>query len=125
MAMIFTSPSVASQKIYLSIGLRVGAYVHEATPCGQASNATLMWYDGRYFSAGRLPNVAPRPAKGGGWTGSYRNPEDGTRETVSIVLRGPTRFTWRSRWGRFAYRFCPNPSLPGMWRGMTPREYVE
>lgn len=105
----------------VSVPLRHGAYVNRDVPCGVASNSTLMWFNGRFFSAGRMPNVMVSRAatKGGSYVGYYQD-ETGQRVSQTYTVKGRNEFVLTTPFGKSVMRYCPDSTLPSIWRGRTP-----
>lgn len=108
------------------VPLSVGAYVDSSATCGQASNSVLMWWNGRYFSMGRMSNVVPHPTRTRNrYIGSIvwiaENPPPPPERVMITILSGQS-YKWKSAYGSSVLRFCPDRTLPEMWRGMTPRQ---
>lgn len=96
--------------------LRVGAYVVAGTTCGQASNSTLVWWNGQSFSGGRQHPAYPELIGQNRYIASTRGWEDNKVYRVAINVKSQTAY---ERDGvRFGY--CSEASLPAMWRGSTP-----
>ena len=96
--------------------LRIGAYVVAGTPCGRASNATLAWWNGQFFSAGRQHPAYPDPAGENRYIASTRGWEDNKVYRIPITVRNKTEY---ERDGvKFSY--CTEASLPPTWRDSTP-----
>ena len=123
-ALMATAPASAAARSQMP-ALRIGAYT-DFGPCDQAANASLMWWNGRFFSAGGISNVIPRPSGRTTFVGEYTNLRDPSytkKLRIKFVVRDRTHFAAFmaiSDWRRSNYRFCPDASLPSTWRGMTP-----
>ena len=116
----------APTEAFGQVSLGVGAYVEASSTCGNASNSVLMWWNGRYFSQGRMSNVFPHATRNRQrFTGSIiaiaENPPP-PPERVTITILSRQSYRWGSVYGSSTFRFCPDRALPGMWRGMTPRQ---
>ncbi len=96
--------------------LRTGAYVEASITCSQGSNATLQWYNGEFFSAGRMNNVIPRLVAKGIYTANVKNWEDGRSEKVRIAVLSSTLYEMDGA----RFKFCPEQSLAPDWRNSTP-----
>ena len=120
---LLMSSLVAAAQAKSAVQLRPGAYVPSDTPCAQASNSVLMWWNGRYFSQGRMSNVFPKPTKNPRqFTSTFQSvAEPDTPHKVTITISGPTEFTWKSEYGSSKSRYCSDKQLPVDWRHMTPR----
>lgn len=97
--------------------LMIGAYVYFKTPCAQASNSSLQWWNGEYFSAGRMNNVVPVYVSPGQYTSRTKNFETGQIETIKISVINSREY---SMYGA-RYRYCPDSALPATWRNSTPK----
>lgn len=112
-----------------------GAWVYGDTPCEQASNATLQWYDGMYFYAGRsfshadakfcsmhIDNTSNNTYQ---LTRRCQMPIDNPNEigeelTLKYTVQSPTKIMISSDSGSAEYRFCDQSKLPPTWRGPNP-----
>ena len=102
------------------IWLRHGAYVESSTPCGRASNATLAYFDGRFYinQLGWL-NARPVPRRPNTFTAQIDHVRD---EPVSLTMRivavSDREFTAQSgEYPATRYRICPQAAIPEIWRG--------
>lgn len=99
-----------------------GAYVAFPTRCAQASNATLEWWNGQFFSGGRKHPAYPRPAKHEGtgrakpFIADTKGWEDNKVYRVNIVVLSQSMY---ERDG-LRYFHCSEARLPATWRGSTP-----
>lgn len=99
-----------------------GAYVHYSIRCADASNSSLQWWNGQFFSAGRMNNLFPVFAAPGKFTARTTSFEDGKPITFQIRVLDKRTFEYDS--AQFRYRYCPNSALPAMWRNSTPKPVV-
>lgn len=124
---MYSKASAASRKPELGNSaqmpqLRTGAYVRAGTTCQKASNATLEWWNGQFFSGGRKHPAYPRPTSSAQTNGSQpfvassRNWEDNKVIRVNIVVLSPSIY---ERDG-VRYSHCADNRLPQTWRGETP-----
>jgi len=97
--------------------LQTGAYVYNTTPCGSASNATLQWWNGQFFSAGRMTNQYPVYSAPGKFIARSQNFETGELETVQFSVLNQREYMM----GSARYRHCTDASLPTSWRNSTPK----
>jgi len=100
-----------------------GAYVHQSIRCNDASNSSLQWWNGQFFSAGRMNNLFPVFAAPGKFTARTTSFEDGKPITFRIKVLDKRTFEYDS--AQFRYRHCPDPALPAMWRNSTPKPVVQ
>ena len=114
-------PAVAAEQGRSAVPLQRGAYVNDESPCGTASNSVLMWYNGRFFSAGRMSHVIPRATKEQNVFTSTMIDAEGDTDPVKVILLGRGHFLWSSKFGAQKKRFCSDAALPEMWRHMTPQ----
>lgn len=102
--------------------LRMGAYVAFPTRCAQASNATLEWWNGQFFSGGRKHAAYPRavaPARANGsqpFVADVKGWEDNKTYSVSFLVLSQSMY---ERDG-LRYFHCADAKLPPTWRGSTP-----
>lgn len=100
--------------------LRHGAYVHNEVSCGQASNATLAYFDGRFHinQIGWL-NAVPVRNQAGSYTAHIdRVRDESVSFTIRLTVLNDREFTTQSDDGQPArYRYCTQASLPAIWRG--------
>lgn len=107
--------------IPIAPALMVGAYIREGISCDQASNSSLMFWNGEFFSAGRMANQFPEFVSPGRFTATSRNFETWQQEVASIQVFGEREYAiWGAR-----YRFCPETDLPEAWRNSTPDDAYE
>lgn len=99
-------------------GLLIGAYVRDGVACGQGSNSSLMFWNGQFFSAGRMTNQFPEYVSPGRFSATSENFETRQREVVSISVVGPREYTFSGA----RYSFCPEADLPEWMRNSTPRQ---
>ncbi|TCD05436.1 hypothetical protein EYB45_08170 [Erythrobacteraceae bacterium CFH 75059] len=100
-----------------SLPLRRGYYVASDTPCGQASNATLMLVTREGVSASRSSCETLRIARTGARRFEVRERCEDEVRTTTYDIPANDRFTSTSDsgWSNSA-RFCPQASLPEPWR---------
>ena len=102
--------------------LQLGAYVAFPTRCAEASNATLEWWNGQFFSGGRKHPAYPRPVaqqssgRAKAFIADTRGWEDNRVYRVNIVVLSPSMY---ERDG-LRYFHCSEARLPATWRGSTP-----
>lgn len=102
--------------------LRTGAYVSFPTRCAQASNATLEWWNGQFFSGGRKHPAYPRavgPARPNGsqpFVADVKGWEDNKTYRVNFLVLSQSMY---ERDG-LRYFHCSDARLPPMWRSSTP-----
>lgn len=102
--------------------LRAGAYVSFPTRCAQASNATLEWWNGQFFSGGRKHPAYPRAVGAARPNGSQpfvadvKGWEDSKTYRVNFLVLSQSMY---ERDG-LRYFHCSDARLPPMWRGETP-----
>lgn len=119
-----TASQVSTQAAYSaqSPQLRIGAYVTSPTRCAQASNATLEWWNGQFFSGGRKHPAYPRatgPARSNGsqsFVADVKGWEDSKTYRVNFLVLSQSMY---ERDG-LRYVHCSDAQLPPMWRGETP-----
>lgn len=114
-----------------ALPLPLGFYVSSDTPCGEASNATLVLLHREGLNGAReFCHFATLERTG---TTTFRATEScsalGTGEEWSITVEweilGPTAFRRRSEEGWVSeFRFCEQPSLPEPWRDNDISEFT-
>jgi len=115
-----SSPQMATPPIMPQ--LRTGAYVSFPTRCAQASNATLEWWNGQFFSGGRKHPAYPRPINQARWgrTQSFvadtKGWDDNKAYRVNILVLSQSMY---ERDG-LRYFHCSEARLPATWRDSTP-----
>ena len=97
--------------------LQIGAYVLMGIPCRDASNSTLQWWNGRFFSAGRMSNLVPHYVSPGSYVAQSRSMEDGSTSTVRIHVINARKYRI---FADAVFRFCPDSTLSPTWRSSTP-----
>jgi len=94
--------------------LTAGAYVDKAVPCERASNATVMNFDGKVFTASRFCPAPVTGLKGSKLVIRRDCPDksgNGTREKVdTVVIVSPTEIVWRNSIGVWKMRLCESAS---------------
>jgi hypothetical protein len=102
--------------------LKHGTYVFKEVPCAQASNSSVMTFDGRSFKKGRFcpASIVGIPTNQNILKiqrDCSANPGDrGAMQTDTFVIRSSTEFIWKNEFGEFAKRLCEDASLPEEWR---------
>lgn len=102
--------------------LRIGAYVSFPTRCAKASNATLEWWNGQFFSGGRKHPAYPRaagPARPNGsqpFVADVKGWEENKTYRVNFLVLSQSMY---ERDG-LRYFHCSENRLPSAWRGVTP-----
>lgn len=111
-------PDGNAQSDSKSPGLLIGAYVRDGVGCEQGSNSSLMFWNGQFFSAGRMTNQFPEYVSPGRFSATSENFETRQREVVSISVVGPREYAFSGA----RYRFCPEAELPEWMRNSTPKQ---
>jgi uncharacterized protein YecT (DUF1311 family) len=103
--------------------LKSGTYVRDSTPCEEASNSTIMNFDGNQFTQGRF---CPAPV-----SGSHGSPIVVTRlcpnevtgvkepQVDTFIIKSQTEFVLSrsgGAGGEVDYRYCEQTELPEIWR---------
>jgi hypothetical protein len=118
-ALTVTCGATSAKGIYL----RHGAYVNNATRCGEASNATLAYFDGRFF-INQMGFQNARPVKGKPNTFvthiEYVRDEKVNFDIYITILNDHEFSTREKGYPASRYRYCPQASLPQWWRGPPP-----
>jgi hypothetical protein len=114
-----TGGAEARQASKTAPSLQPGAYISGGT-CGNASNSTLMWFNGEFFRAGRMSDIYPRPAGSPSTLAGTMIDSENNRQQVTFSVLNPRQFVMRNSFGSSSYHFCPDWALPEMWRGQTP-----
>ncbi len=99
--------------------LRHGTYVYASVACANASNSSIMEFDGTKFFHGRFC-----PAQVTGRNGSKIlvtrpcSEGDGPPEpqTDTFAIKSDTEFVLNNDGGEYDFRFCEQAELPVMWR---------
>lgn len=120
----YNKKTVTSQTVSPSVmpQLRTGAYVSFPTRCAQASNATLEWWNGQFFSGGRKHPAYPRPVdqpnsgRAQSFVADTKGWEDNKVYRVNIIVLSQSMY---ERDG-LRYFHCSEAQLPATWRGSTP-----
>jgi len=106
--------------------LKPGTYVDSRDQCSQAANATLMWFDGHQFNAGRFCPATLEPGQKGPVVTISRDncPEEYGPDHPKMVRRvdtfsvlSPTEFLLKGQYGESRMRYCMQTELPATWRG--------
>lgn len=102
--------------------LRTGAYVSFPSRCAQASNATLEWWNGQFFSGGRKHPAYPRavgparPNSSQPFVADVKGWEDNKTYRVNFLVLSQSMY---ERDG-LRYFHCSDARLPAAWRNSTP-----
>ena len=92
--------------------LKPGTYVSKVTSCADASNSTIVYFDGRIFTGGHgyRCEIAADRTRGP----SYECLFEGARNMFTILSE--TEVNLANPVGVFNYRYCRQSSLPAVWR---------
>lgn len=126
------APNEAAQAKVTELPIRRGFYVAADTPCGQASNATLMlvsregYGECRFEAIERIARdryrVTERCSSGGP---AWGRPEEIETSRVVWTIESDTAFTRVSEGGYTAKaRHCEQKSLPDPWRDNDIRDIL-
>jgi hypothetical protein len=119
-----TAPATAQAATIAALPLKRGYYVASDTPCGQASNATVMLLRREGIGGARdfcefknIEQTGPNTYRVTEACGDLQDSAPPETSITTYTLKGDTGFTSKSASGReHSARYCAQSSMPPDWR---------